>query len=88
MGSQTTWNQITLSLKPTASSNSTANNFTVTFDAANAAGQTINFAMFSLFPPTFKNRENGMSIDLANVGGNLNILCMAIRLIDILQGIV
>ncbi|KAN0092522.1 glycoside hydrolase family 51 protein [Tylopilus felleus] len=66
MGSQTTWNQITLSLKPTASSNSTANNFTVTFDAANAAGQTINFAMFSLFPPTFKNRENGMSIDLAN----------------------
>ncbi|KAG8212804.1 glycoside hydrolase superfamily [Butyriboletus roseoflavus] len=65
-GSQTTWHQITLSLTPTASPNSTANNFTVTFDGANAAGQTIDFAMFSLFPPTFNNRENGMRIDLSN----------------------
>ncbi|KAG9311101.1 glycoside hydrolase family 51 protein [Chiua virens] len=65
-GSQTTWRQVALRLTPTSSSNSTANNFTITFDGADVAGQTINFAMFSLFPPTFNNRENGMRIDLAN----------------------
>ena len=46
---------------------STANSFTVTFDGSSAAGQTISFAMFSLFPPTFKGRANGLRIDLATV---------------------
>ncbi|KAH0833369.1 glycoside hydrolase family 51 protein [Lanmaoa asiatica] len=64
-GSQTAWHQITLRLTPTASPNSTANNFTVTFNGADAAGQTIDFAMFSLFPPTFNDRENGMRIDIS-----------------------
>lgn len=39
----------------------------VTFDGGHAAGETIHFAMFSLFPPTFKNRANGMRIDLSTV---------------------
>ncbi|KAF8137028.1 glycoside hydrolase family 51 protein [Boletus edulis] len=64
-GSQTAWKQVAVSLTPTSSPASTANNFTVTFDGSNAAGQTIDFAMFSLFPPTFKDRENGLRIDLA-----------------------
>lgn len=66
-GSQTAWKQVAVSLTPTLSSASTANNFTVTFDGAYAAGQTIDFAMFSLFPPTFKGRANGLRIDLATV---------------------
>ncbi|KAG9311650.1 glycoside hydrolase family 51 protein [Chiua virens] len=66
-GSQTTWKQVAASLTPTSSPTSTANNFTLTFDGTSAAGQTINFAMFSLFPPTFNNRENGLRIDLATV---------------------
>ncbi|TFK48849.1 glycoside hydrolase family 51 protein [Heliocybe sulcata] len=64
-GSQTTWKQVYVALKPTTSAPSTSNNFTVTLDGAGAAGQTINFAMFSLFPPTYKNRANGMRIDVA-----------------------
>ena len=66
-GSQTTWRRVTLRLTPTLTPNSTANNFTVTFDGGDAAGLIMNFAIFSLFPPTFKDRENGMRIDLSTV---------------------
>ncbi|OAX31790.1 glycoside hydrolase family 51 protein [Rhizopogon vinicolor AM-OR11-026] len=64
-GSTTTWTQVLVSLSPTSSPASTANNFTVTVDGASASGETIHFAMFSLFPPTFKGRANGLRMDLA-----------------------
>lgn len=87
-GFQMTWNQVTLPLTLTASPNSTANNFTLLFDGANAAGQTINFAMFSLFPPTFNNRENGMRIDLSTVRDGIHSLWGDDPPIDDLQGVV
>ncbi|KAF8891085.1 alfa-L-arabinofuranosidase precursor [Gymnopilus junonius] len=64
-GSQTTWKQVSASITPSTSASSTSNLFTVTLDGASASGQTINFAMFSLFPPTFKGRANGMRVDIA-----------------------
>ncbi|KAG6828329.1 hypothetical protein H0H87_002384 [Tephrocybe sp. NHM501043] len=66
-GAQTTWTQLTVQITPTVapSSGSTANRFVLTLDGTSAAGQTINFAMLSLFPPTFKNRPNGMRADIA-----------------------
>ncbi|KAF8159380.1 alfa-L-arabinofuranosidase precursor [Crassisporium funariophilum] len=66
-GAQTTWKQISVKLVPgpAAGSSTISNLFTVTVDGAAATGQTINFAMFSLFPPTFKNRANGMRADIA-----------------------
>lgn len=66
-GAQTTWKQVTLTLEPETTPSSTENVFTITFDGAGAAGQTVNFAMLSLFPPTFKDRPNGMRVDLAEV---------------------
>jgi alpha-L-arabinofuranosidase len=83
-GSQTSWTQVNLSLTPKVTAPTTNNSFTVSIP--NAGGETIHFAMFSLFPPTFKNRENGMRIDLAesliNTGhgvfrfpGGNNIVC-------------
>ncbi|KAF8839676.1 glycoside hydrolase family 51 protein [Paxillus ammoniavirescens] len=65
IGSQTTWSKVAVNLTPVSSPMSTANNFTVTLNAAEAAGETIDFAMFSLFPPTFKDRANGLRIDIA-----------------------
>jgi alpha-L-arabinofuranosidase len=62
-GSQTSWTQVNLTLTPEVTTSATNNNFTISIP--NAGGQTIHFAMFSLFPPTFKNRENGMRIDIA-----------------------
>ncbi|KAA1476576.1 alfa-L-arabinofuranosidase precursor [Dentipellis sp. KUC8613] len=59
------WTQVNVTLKPTRSAPSTANNFTVTFDGAALAGSTVNFALISLFPPTFKSQKNGMRADIA-----------------------
>ncbi|OCH93317.1 glycoside hydrolase family 51 protein [Obba rivulosa] len=64
-GTQTSWAQIAVQLRPKSSAPDTNNVFFVTVDGQKAAGQTINFAMLSLFPPTFKNRSNGMRVDIA-----------------------
>ena len=66
-GSQTSWQHVQVSFRPRATASSTSNMFFVTLDGAQAADQTINFAMLSLFPPTYKNRPNGMRIDIAEV---------------------
>lgn len=42
------------------------NTFAVTFDAEQARGQTLYFSLFSLFPPTYKDRPNGLRKDLAD----------------------
>jgi alpha-N-arabinofuranosidase len=41
------------------------NTFVVTMDASQVAGQTLYFGMFSLFPETFKGRNNGLRKDIA-----------------------
>ncbi|KAF8676602.1 hypothetical protein AX14_004873, partial [Amanita brunnescens Koide BX004] len=64
-GSQTSWENVNATLIPTISPPSTANLFTITLDGGAAAGQTINFALLSLFPPTFNDRPNGMRLDIA-----------------------
>lgn len=64
-GISSSWKKFTFSLQPNATPGNTNNVFRVTVDGGSAAGKTINFGMFSLFPPTYKNRANGMRIDLA-----------------------
>ncbi|KAJ7508458.1 glycoside hydrolase [Mycena galericulata] len=59
------WNKFTFEFQVSASADTDDNVFNVVVDGAAAAGQTIYFGMFSLFPPTFRGRENGMRIDLA-----------------------
>ncbi|KAI0040454.1 glycoside hydrolase family 51 protein [Auriscalpium vulgare] len=59
------WTQVSVSLRPSHSAPNIANNLTVTVSGAAVAGHTINFALFSLFPPTFKNQKNGMRMDIA-----------------------
>ncbi|KAJ7221862.1 alfa-L-arabinofuranosidase precursor [Mycena haematopus] len=61
----TAWAQVNVTLRPKVSVSSVANNFTVTLDGTAVSGQTVHFALFSLFPPTFKNRPNGMRVDIA-----------------------
>ena len=66
-GSQTTWKLVQLFLTVNIGADSTANMFSITVDGNSASGESIHFAMLSLFPPTFKNRENGMRVDIAEV---------------------
>ncbi|KDR74756.1 hypothetical protein GALMADRAFT_227157 [Galerina marginata CBS 339.88] len=65
VGSQTTWKQVQLSIAATTTPSSTANTFAITVDGTSPSEDKINFAMLSLFPPTFKNRANGMRADIA-----------------------
>ena len=65
-GISKTWKKFTFEFKPSVSAPDTNNVFAVTVDGKAAAGTTIYFGLFSLFPPTFRGRENGMRIDLAN----------------------
>ncbi|KAG6860468.1 hypothetical protein C0995_010759 [Termitomyces sp. Mi166 len=72
-GAQTSWQQLSVQIvPPIATPSSTANLFVITLDGEAAAGQTINFAMFSLFPPTFKSRPNGMRMDIAECTATQN----------------
>ena len=59
---------MTVDLYPASNAANTNNVFAIQVDAASAGGATVNFAMLSLMPPTFKGRANGMRIDLAEVG--------------------
>ncbi|KAF8203955.1 glycoside hydrolase [Pholiota molesta] len=59
------WKKFSFQFTPTESATDDNNVFNVAVEGASAAGQTIFFGMFSLFPPTFRGRENGMRIDLA-----------------------
>ncbi|KAG6841718.1 hypothetical protein C0991_007604 [Blastosporella zonata] len=59
------WKKFTFEFQPTVSAPNDQNVFNVALDGKASAGKTIYFGMFSLFPPTFRGRENGMRIDLA-----------------------
>ncbi|KAI0264657.1 glycoside hydrolase [Gloeopeniophorella convolvens] len=66
------WTEASFALKPSHSAGNTSNNFTVTVNSAALAGKSINFALFSLFPPTFKDQKNGMRADIAEVDSALS----------------
>ena len=66
-GSRVSWERVEVQLKPNESYGFDGNSFFVTFNNAGNRSEVVNFAMFSLFPPTFKDRPNGMRIDLAEV---------------------
>ncbi|GLB43574.1 putative alpha-L-arabinofuranosidase C-terminus [Lyophyllum shimeji] len=59
------WKKFTFEFQPITSAPNDENVFNVVVDGKAAAGKIIHFGMFSLFPPTFRGRENGMRIDLA-----------------------
>ncbi|KAJ3571269.1 hypothetical protein NP233_g3865 [Leucocoprinus birnbaumii] len=65
-GAQTSWAQVNFSVRAGSTPGNINNRFVVTLDGAAASGQTVNFGMFSLFPPTFRNRANGMRNDIAS----------------------
>ncbi|KAG7091754.1 hypothetical protein E1B28_008155, partial [Marasmius oreades] len=64
-GSQTRFARQSVVLTPSTSASDTNNKFVVTVDGAAASGRTIRFTLFSLLPPTFKNRPNGLREDIA-----------------------
>ncbi len=67
--SQTTadgWRPYTSTFIPSTSAPDYKNTFRLTFDGSAAAGQSLYFNMISVFQQTFKNRYNGLRMDLSN----------------------
>ncbi|KAF9441278.1 glycoside hydrolase family 51 protein [Macrolepiota fuliginosa MF-IS2] len=65
-GAQTSWAQVNFTIRSGSTPSNLNNRFVVTLDGVAASGQTINFVMLSLFPPTFNNHPNGMRQDIAS----------------------
>lgn len=63
-----TWVEYTFTLEPKKAAPNVNNTFVIEFDS----GNSINFNLISLFPPTYKNRENGMRPDLMKAMADVN----------------
>ncbi|KAL9093583.1 MAG: hypothetical protein Q9165_003978 [Trypethelium subeluteriae] len=66
------WTQYNYTLTPSTAAPNSNNSFILTFDAASATDGSLDFNLISLFPPTYKNRENGNRADLMEALAGLN----------------
>ncbi|KAI1269973.1 glycoside hydrolase family 51 protein [Xylariaceae sp. FL1019] len=59
------WTEHKFDLTPYKNAPSSNNTFGITFESKGLNSSSLDFNLISLFPPTFKNRPNGMRLDLA-----------------------
>lgn len=60
----------TVELAPSVTSTSTSNVLVISTSSPSASGSSIWFNVISLFPPTFKNRQNGLRADIGQTLAN------------------
>ncbi|KAL2888224.1 aspartate-semialdehyde dehydrogenase-like protein [Ceratocystis lukuohia] len=61
------WTEHEVNFVPTLDAPNSNNTFVITFETAGLAGSALDFNLVSVFPPTYKNRQNGLRTDLAEV---------------------
>jgi alpha-L-arabinofuranosidase len=66
------WTEHTFTLVPEFDAPSSNNTFALTFDPAGLEGESLDFNLISLFPPTYKNRKNGLRVDIAEALAELH----------------
>ncbi|KAI5859696.1 glycoside hydrolase family 51 protein [Durotheca rogersii] len=59
------WTEHKFELTPLRDAPDANNTFAVVFDASGAEEGSLDFNLISLFPPTYKGRQNGMRVDIA-----------------------
>lgn len=59
------WVKHEFEMVPWEDAKDTNNHFSLTFDPKGVKGDSLDFNLISLFPPTFKSRKNGLRKDLA-----------------------
>lgn len=69
------WTEHTFELTPKKDAPSSNNTFSVTFDSAGVSGGALDFNLISLFPPTYKDRKNGLRVDIAQALADMNPVC-------------
>jgi alpha-N-arabinofuranosidase len=65
------WTEHTFELVPEKDASNSNNTFSITFDGAAASGG-LDFNLISLFPPTYKDRKNGLRVDIAEALADMN----------------
>jgi alpha-N-arabinofuranosidase len=66
------WVEHTFELVPEVDAPNSNNTFAITFDPAGTSNGTLDFNLISLFPPTYKNRKNGLRVDIAEALAELH----------------
>ncbi|KAL5117363.1 hypothetical protein ACEQ8H_004679 [Pleosporales sp. CAS-2024a] len=66
------WTEHTFELTPVKDAPNSNNTFSITFDQAGCSSGALDFNLISLFPPTYKNRKNGLRVDIAEVLADMN----------------
>lgn len=66
------WVEHTFELTPEKDAPNSNNTLAITFDAAGTKDDYLDFNLISLFPPTYKNRKNGLRVDLAEALADMN----------------
>ena len=66
------WTEHTFDLIPEKDAPNSNNTFAVTFDSSGTPSGFLDFNLISLFPPTYKNRKNGLRVDIAQALADMN----------------
>ncbi|KAF4920880.1 Alpha-L-arabinofuranosidase A [Colletotrichum viniferum] len=66
------WVEHAVELTPSKDAPNSNNTFAITFDPAGAADGSLDFNLISLFPPTYKDRKNGLRVDIAEALAELH----------------
>ncbi|KAF1959288.1 glycoside hydrolase, partial [Byssothecium circinans] len=66
------WIEHVFELVPEKDAPNSNNSFSVAFDPTSTEGGALDFNLISLFPPTYKNRKNGLRVDIAEALAEMN----------------
>jgi len=66
------WTEHAFELVPEKNAPDSNNSFAITFDSSCTGNGTLDFNLISLFPPTYKDRKNGLRVDIAEALADLN----------------
>lgn len=66
------WTEHEFEIVPESDAPSSNNTFSVTFDVDSVKSGALDFNLISLFPPTYKDRKNGLRVDIAQALADLN----------------
>jgi alpha-N-arabinofuranosidase len=66
------WTEHKFVLVPKKNAPNSNNTFAITFDSKGTKSGSLDFNLISLFPPTYKNRKNGLRVDIAEALAEMN----------------
>ena len=66
------WTEHEFELVPEKDAPSSNNTFSITFDPSGTKDGSLDFNLISLFPPTYKDRRNGLRVDIAEALAGMN----------------